>query len=60
MTKKDYTLLTRVLKQHLSIFHEEFAHAVICVLGNAIAYELAKDNAAFKKNKFLRACGINE
>ena len=60
MNKKDYILLARVFKQHLSVFPEEFTRAVLHVLIEAVAYELAKDNAAFKKNKFLRACGIYE
>lgn len=54
MSKKDYLLLARVIKQYDSEVDS------ISNLVYGIAYELQKDNPRFDINKFLIACGITE
>jgi len=65
MTRKDYILIASVIKSHLNSSYthinkttaETEAYAVKS-LAATMADELAKDNAMFDKDKFLKACGI--
>ena len=63
MTKNDYILLARALQsskpQINETYNERYHGALIAwnVTVENIAYELAKDNERFNRNRFLSAAG---
>jgi hypothetical protein len=57
MTRKDYKLIASVIKACASDWKEKSQSAIVCDnLANAMADELAKDNPAFDRSRFMSAC----
>lgn len=61
MTRKDYQLIARALKQaseNWEGFDEENPQVVITAISAYLARELAQDNPRFDRTRFLEACGL--
>lgn len=57
MTKKDYELIARVLRAQRDASSPEVRYG-LRTLSVAFADELAETNPRFKRDVFLRACGV--
>lgn len=67
MTRKDYNLIAAALKQvkpYLSGFGDEKLDQAALygfkLSANMLATELAADNPAFNRERFLTACGVDD
>ena len=66
MTKKDYELIARVLKDQLESCFTHVnkqigtieAYSVECVV-KQLTKELEQDNPRFNRQKFMKACGLD-
>jgi hypothetical protein len=67
MTRKDYVLISEAIAQAVTDARLHDSHisveAVKCSLGmlaNGLAYDLARDNPRFDKDRFLTACKFRD
>lgn len=65
MTKKDYELIAGTFRSFYSSKAyggdiEVGARLGVQDLAEGLAYDLARDNPKFDRQKFLKACGIND
>lgn len=63
MTRKDYTLIAKVIKEAVDENEElhliAYRH-VIVKFAHKMADELARENSRFSRFMFLQACGLTE
>lgn len=63
MTRQDYELIARVLRDTYSTAHEDCDEAIVqtdrAALAGAFADELAGTNERFDRERFLKACGVS-
>lgn len=66
MTRKDFELIAEVLKDNLqhainggNVKYEAYTRTVTEDVANLFAIRLREQNPRFKKERFLRACGID-
>ncbi len=59
MTRKDYVLIARVIKESMRDT-KDGKKIIIDSLVDNMAHELYHDNARFDYNRFAKACGIEE
>jgi uncharacterized protein YtpQ (UPF0354 family) len=57
MNKKDYEAIAEVIR--LSKHEEDIRSTVLFIIDN-LSSVLKKDNLAFNKDRFIKACGVNE
>lgn len=60
MTRKDYELIARTIKDSLAPNRQPIDMALDRFFAGRIALELKRDNANFNREKFLRACGVSD
>ncbi len=60
MTKKDYVLIAKVIKEYLDNGDNDQIDGIAGVerLTRMLADKLGKENTRFDKNRFLKACGL--
>lgn len=65
MTKKDYIILARVISECTekarAMSGKRFCEstATLAVFAECLSDELIKDNQAFDRSRFLKACGLD-
>lgn len=65
MTKKDYELIAKTLN-HAREYEgnapddKKIIITLLDVLADDLSEELAEDNPRFDRNRFLKACGVDE
>jgi hypothetical protein len=59
MTKKDYELIARAIKEMADLPTNEQASTAISAVAHNIAQHLIVHKVGFDKQKFLKACGIS-
>lgn len=62
MTRKDYVMLAETISEVLDELTGSFAYenvvTIMTIHANKLADRLAKDNKAFDRTRFLKACGV--
>ena len=56
MTKKDYELIARVIKDSTIINRRDITYIDKDLLLHALCYQLKQDNSLFNKDRFVKAC----
>ena len=59
MAKKDYKLISDVIKKHYSDRYADEGAFIIGELARELATAFQSDNPRFDREKFLAACGIS-
>jgi hypothetical protein len=58
MTKKDYEMIARILREHVETAHNAGELNKARAIARDFTRELAQGNPRFDRRRFLEACGV--